>query len=1082
MNPKEPLPDTRQTALSDIESCTEGDPTSVAEASLIALLTSYPQQNEVALRLIADNLSDILVVYDTELRFRFLNAQAVRLFGQAEANVLGRTNAEVLPLAVAEQYLSLLQQVRHCRKAQMVEISLPVLEGGDRTFRILCVPILDDSAQVREIVLIATDITAEQPPQEELPPLQAQLGNILDRAPGAIAHCRIYRDATWEDDYISAGGETLYGYTATELIANPHLFVSQIYPEDLETVIQPALRQLTLGNTSTTEFRFRHKDGNQRWVSRSWVAYHEATADYWQAVSISIDITARKQAGFELQQAFQQQQQAIQRERLISAISQNIRQSLNLSYILTTTVEEVQQFLQADRVVIFRFNPDWSGQVVAEALEEDAPPILDQVINDPCFRGSIVDAYRAGHICRIDDLYAEDLPPCYAELLNHFQVRATLALPILVRHDLWGLLIAHQCSSPRRWNEANQQILQQLTTQLAIGIHQAELYQQTQKQAQRERLLNRVIQAIRNSLELDTIFATATTELGRLLQLDRAEIVQYLPKQGIWLNVASYQRGSELPNALGLEIPDQDNWIATQLKQGEVVRVSDYAAAADATNQAFVESYGGSWLHLPIQIRGVTWGSFSLNHHQQHWDWQDWELNLVTAIADQLAIAIQQSELYLQVQQLNSNLEAQVEERTVRLQQALRFEDLLRRITDKVRESLDEAQILQTAVRELANELAVECCNAALYSEDLKTLTICYEHIRSHRVQAAKGRVVQVDSMIPDIHTQLLQGRQTQFCLLPDSQTVRDRVHQFSILNCPLMDDQSLLGSLWLFRPSNECFDELEMGLVQQVANQCAIALRQSRLYQASLAQVTELERLNNLKDDFLSTISHELRTPLSNIRMATQMLELTLTRADLINHPTAPVSRYFQILKDECQRETSLISDLLELTRMDAGTDPLLPTPIDLTVFLPHLGETVQERFRTQQLQLAYALEADLPRVTTDLSYLERILTELLTNAYKYTPPQQVITILATHRADRVQVAVRNSGVEIPIVERDRIFERFYRIPSADPWRHSGVGLGLALVKKLAERLGGTIALQSGENQTTFTLDLPIYLQENRG
>ncbi len=1075
MNPKEIPLRMKKSVSSDVEPCAEANSPSFAAVSLIALLTNHPHQNEEVLRLIADNLSDVLVVYDTELRFCFLNARAVRLFGQAEANVLGRTSEEVLPSALAELYLPLLQQALQQQKVQVVEAPLPVPAGGDRPFRIFCVPILDDTDRVHAILLIATDITAVQLPQGGLPPPQAQLSDILDRAPGAIAHCRIYQNATWEDDYISAGSETLYGYTAAELLANPHLFVSRIDPEDLETVIRPALRQLAPGNASTTEFRFRHKDGNLRWISRSWVTYHEDTADHWQAVSTSIDMTARKQASLELQQVLQQEQQAIQRERLISAIAQNIRQSLNLNYILTTTVEEVQQFLQADRVVIFRFNPDWSGKIVAEALEEDTPAIVNQVIHDPCFCGSMVEAYRAGRIHRLDDLYAEDLPPCYVEFLSQFQVRATLVLPILVRHDLWGLLIAHQCSSPRRWNEVNQHILQQLTTQLAIGIHQAELYQQTQKQAQRERLLNRVIQAIRNSLELDTIFATATTELSRLLQLDRAAIVQYLPKRAIWLNVASYQRGAELPDGLGLETPDQDNWVATQLKQGEVVRIGD-DAAADMMNQAFGESYGGSWLHIPIQIRGETWGSFSLNHQQQHWDWQDWELNLVTAIADQLAIAIQQSELYRQVQQLNSSLETQVEERTVRLQQALRFEDLLRRITDKVRESLDEEQILQTAVRELANELAVECCNAALYSEDLKTLTICYEHIRSHRVQALQGQVVPVDSMI-DIHAQLLQGCQTQFCPLPPVQMRRDRVHLFSMLNCPLMDDQSLLGSMCLFRPSEACFDELEMGLVQQVANQCAIALRQSRLYQESLAQVTELERLNNLKDDFLSTISHELRTPLSNMRMATQMLELILTRADLINQPTTPASRYFQILKDECQRETSLINDLLELTRMDAATDPLLLTSIDLTIFLPHLGETFQERFKTQQLQLTYALEVNLPRVTTDLSYLERILTELLTNAYKYTPPRQVVTILATHSADRVQVGVRNSGVEIPLVERDRIFERLYRIPSADPWRHSGIGLGLALVKKLTERLGGTITLKSGENQTTFTLDLPIDL-----
>ena len=90
-------------------------------------------------------------------------------------------------------------------------------------------------------------------------------------------------------------------------------------------------------------------------------------------------------------------------------------------------------------------------------------------------------------------------------------------------------------------------------------------------------------------------------------------------------------------------------------------------------------------------------------------------------------------------------------------------------------------------------------------------------------------------------------------------------------------------------------FEELEIRLVQQVSNQCAIALRQSRLYQAAQAQVEELERLNQLKDDFLSTVSHELRTPMANIKMATQMLEITLKPLGVFDSETSPINRYFQ-------------------------------------------------------------------------------------------------------------------------------------------------------------------------------------------
>jgi len=929
-----------------------------------------------------------------------------------------------------------------------------------------------------QVVTVTEDITERKYLELELQRSQASLSDILNNALCAIGRFRLYPDLNWSYEFLSAGSAAIFGYTADELLADSTLFASRIPSEEKQSTIRPAIYQLMAGFPCTVEYRFQHKDGSYRWINCSCIARYDQVSDSWLGVSVSTDVTERKQATLALESMLQREQQTIHRERLIGAIAQNIRQSLNLNYILSTTVEEVQQFLQAERVIIFRFGPSWNGRVVAEATEEEIPSILDQEIDDPCFREDMLAAYRSGRIHSIDDVQTANIESCYAEMLQHYQVRALLVLPILVRHNLWGLLIVHQCSSARPWNEVNRQLLQQLSTQLAIGIHQAELYQQTQQQAQKERLLNRIIQSVRNSLDLNTIFATATAEVGRLLEIDRVEIFQSLPYQKRWLNVASYRKNSDLPNALGLSVEDEQNWVMTQLRQGEFVQVHDYAAALNAAGSNLQSQvFTGSWLHFPVLARSTVWGSLSLCHQQPNWNWQEWELDLASAIADQLAIAIQQSELYQQVQTLNSNLESQVEERTAQLQQALRFEDLLRRIIDKVRESLDEAQIIQIVVQELANELLLDCCDIGYYNHDQQTCVIFREHIRSVQIRAVEGAVIPIQTHNAEIHAQLLRGQYAHFCALPSASIIRGTPQNFAILSCPLIDDQSVLGNIWLFRPHEQAFDDLEIRLVQQVANQCAIALRQSRLYQESLRQLTESERLNLLKDDFLSTISHELRTPLSNIRMATQMLEVMLSRANVLSNDSLPANRYFQILKEECQRETQLVNDLLELTRVDAATEPLMPTQINLLALIPHTVEPFLDRFESKQLTLVYDLETNLPPLLTDLSYLERILTELLTNACKYTPDGETITVIARHNRQQIQIGVRNSGVEIPEAERDRVFERFYRIPSNDPWRFSGIGLGLALVKRLAARLGGSIYLDSSPAATTFTLVLPIRL-----
>lgn len=444
----------------------------------------------------------------------------------------------------------------------------------------------------------------------------------------------------------------------------------------------------------------------------------------------------------------------------------------------------------------------------------------------------------------------------------------------------------------------------------------------------------------------------------------------------------------------------------------------------------------------------------------------------------QIALESKQAELL----ELNAKLEEQVQQRTAQLQQALNFESLLQRIADKVRDSLDEEQILQAAVQELGVELAIEYCDVEIYNLDQAQPIVAYEYNQS--LTLAPGQALKITSVIPVIASVPMQGEVLQLCSII-SHGLLHNPKQLAILACPIYDDRGVLGNLCLFRQKEETFSNLEIRLVQQVANHCAIALRQSRLYQAAQLQVQELKRLNQLKNDFLSTISHELRTPMSSMKMALQMLEICLLPLGVFEQETNPINHYFQILQTESQQELDLIDTLLELAHTDASTAPLNLSPIHLHFWLPHVVEPFIHRTSNQEQYLKVWVQEDLPPFMADLTYLGRVLTELLQNACKYTPAGETINVSARFAVDSnrgnipcLRIEVSNSGVEIPEIERDRIFDKFYRIPNNDPWKHGGTGLGLALVKKLVEHMSGSIWVESSQNLTQFILQFPLNLE----
>ncbi|TVQ21358.1 MAG: PAS domain S-box protein [Leptolyngbya sp. DLM2.Bin15] len=935
-----------------------------------------------------------------------------------DTDVLGKPFRSLLIEDIRDTVDQLLVQVFRGESISGVELVYPCRDGQEYCMISRIYPLRDQLGNIQGCVVANTDIRDRKEMEESLRQSEARFRAIFQQ--NRVGMNRAALNGQFLE--VNPAFCHLLGYTEAELLSLTHYQIT--HPEEQE-IERELCRQLNNQYIPyyTLEKRYIKKTGEICWVN----------------ISVSVILNDDNRPLFSV------------------AVIENIHERKQMEAALQQSQQRYQMAIAAGDVGVW----DWhlaSGEIYLDPHLKSMLGYADQDIQN-----TIEDWTRYVH--------PDDRPMVEAA------VQAALAgtTPTFhVEHRMlhrdggirWFLARGHvsrdRHGQPQQLMGTDTDITQRKQTELQIRY-----------QVQREQGLNHVIRTIRQSLDLDTIFATATHAIGALLPANHVQIWQCLIAQGYWKNRVDHRRHPDLFDGSTLEIA-LDHPLSQRLLQQRFMRVDhpeqDYPALATA--------FPGAWMLFLLDLDGDhqsdrhTWGALTLTKDPTLGGWEPAEVELAQIIADQVAIAIQQSDLIVRVQQLNSTLENTVHQRTAQLNQSLEFEALLKRITDKVRDSLDESAILQTAVDELSTIMQTLSCDAALYDLTERTSTIIYESAESSLPSSQGMIIVMADH--EDYYQHLLQGDPLHYCTLDLVRGLERRPnYATTALAQPLIDDQGVIGDLWIYREAHLPFSAIEIRLVQQVANQCAIAIRQSRLYQATKRQVQELERLNHLKDDFLSTVSHELRSPMASINMATQMLEIVLEQQQVSDRR---IDQYLRILREQCNQELALINDLLDLQHLETGTQLLDLVPVKLEEWIPHIAESLEVRIQAGQQILHIDVPEKLPTVSSDPTSLTRILVELLSNACKYTPPFHQITVRVRAQTSTWELEVQNSGVEIAPDEQSRVFEKFYRITRADRWQHGGTGLGLALVKRLTEHLGGTIRLSSQDQLTCFYLTFPIH------
>ncbi len=734
-----------------------------------------------------------------------------------------------------------------------------------------------------------------------------------------------------------------------------------------------------------------------------------------------------------------------ERERLLGTISLRIRQSLNLQTILDTTVEEVREFLQCDRVLIFQLNPDMGGEVVATSAAPEWASLLGWKIDEPCFYESSKTQFLQSQPRIIDNIYQASLSDCNLQLHQDLQIQANLMVPILLAPEsapdleLWGLLIAHQCATPRHWKDKEVELMEDLAIQLAVGIQQALLVEHI-KQENRERrqtaaalsVYKKIVSSSKEAMSFvdrDYIYRAVNPFYEQKFGLPSAQIVGSTVAEIVGNNLFINTIKPYLDRALAGEEIHYDQWLNFERVGEEFLQVSYYP---------HYESSG--------EISGVVVITRNITDRKLAQD----------ALARQLE-----------------------------------HSRLLQQITEQIRETLDIQEVFQTAALTIGAAFKVNRCIIHSYiATPEPRIPIVAEYIGGEFVSLL-GTDIPIEG---NCHAQQVLAQKEAVVsnnVYEDSlfQSVQHLCHQFEMKSM-LAVSTSWQGQVNGIIGLHQCdryrqWTADEIVLFEAVAAQLGIAIAQAQLLEREKQQRQELQRQNQAleqatlaaqaaslaKSEFLANMSHEIRTPMNAILGFCELLK------KLISEPQQ--KSYLQSIDSSGQTLLALINDILDLSKIEAGKLELDYEPLNLRLLINEIQQIFSQKANKKNLSLLTDIESTVPTgILFDGIRLRQILFNLVGNALKFTEQGYVkisVRWQETSPPSLLTITVEDTGIGIAPEQQQQIFEPFVQSEASINRKYGGTGLGLSITQRLMQLLGGTIELQSQLGKgSTFTLNFP--------